>query len=97
MCGKTSLDDFYISYQLRVCTNKTTSIEIGNTYTKLHQKIQDKCAEVGIEIMSPHYAAVRDGNQNTIPENYLPKDYQAPGFRLHPLESFFKGNIEKDN
>ncbi|EAZ88552.1 mechanosensitive ion channel family protein [Crocosphaera chwakensis] len=94
---QTSLDDFYISYQLRVYTNKTTSIEIGNIYTELHQKIQDKCAEVGIEIMSPHYAAVRDGNQNTIPENYLPKDYKTPGFRLHPLESFFKGNIEKDN
>ncbi|WP_243397371.1 mechanosensitive ion channel family protein [Crocosphaera subtropica] len=94
---QTSLDDFYISYQLRVCTNKTTSIEIGDIYTELHQKIQDKCAEVGIEIMSPHYAAVRDGNQNTIPENYLPKDYKTPGFRLHPLESFFQGNIEKDN
>ncbi len=94
---QTSLDDFYISYQLRVYTNKTTSIEIGDIYTELHQKIQDKCAEVGIEILSPHYAAVRDGNQNTIPENYLPKDYKAPGFRVHPLESFLKGNIEKDN
>lgn len=94
---QTSLDDFYISYQLRVYTNKTKSVAIGDIYTELHQKIQDKCAEVGIEILSPHYAAVRDGNQNTIPENYLPKDYKAPGFRLHPLESFFKGNIEKDN
>ncbi|MDJ0597680.1 MAG: mechanosensitive ion channel family protein [Crocosphaera sp.] len=93
---QTSLDDFYISYQLRVCTNKTTSVEIGDIYTELHQQIQDKCAEVGIEILSPHYAAVRDGNQNTIPENYLPKNYQAPGFRLHPLESFFKQEITKD-
>ncbi len=94
---QTSLDDFYISYQLRVYTNKTKSVAIGNIYTELHQNIQDKCAEVGIEIMSPHYAAVRDGHQNTIPENYLPKDYQAPGFRLHPLESLFKQNIDKDN
>nr|MDJ0511709.1 mechanosensitive ion channel [Crocosphaera sp.] len=90
---QTSLDDFYISYELRVYTNKTRSVAIGDIYTELHQKIQDKCAEVGIEIMSPHYAAVRDGHQNTIPENYLPKDYKAPGFRLNPLESFFKQEI----
>ena len=93
---QTSLDDFYISYELRVYTNKTRSVAIGNIYTELHQNIQDKCAEVGIEIMSPHYAAVRDGHQNTIPENYLPKDYKAPGFRLHPLESFFKQEITKN-
>ncbi|MDJ0578863.1 mechanosensitive ion channel family protein [Crocosphaera sp.] len=94
---QTSLDDFYISYQLRVYTNKTKSVAIGNIYSELHQNIQDKCAEVGIEIMSPHYAAVRDGHQNTIPEDYLPKDYETPGFRLQPLKSFFKQNIEKDN
>ncbi|MEL4897462.1 mechanosensitive ion channel family protein [Crocosphaera sp. Alani8] len=94
---QTSLDDFYVSYELRVYTNKTKSVAIGDIYTELHQHIQDKCAEVGIEILSPHYAAVRDGHQNTIPENYLPKDYQAPGFRLHPLESFFKQDIEKDS
>ena len=94
---QTSLDDFYISYELRVYTNKTKSVAIGNIYTELHQHIQDKCAEAGIEIMSPHYAAVRDGHQNTIPENYLPKDYQTPGFRLHPLESLFKKNMDKDN
>ncbi|MDJ0661584.1 MAG: mechanosensitive ion channel family protein [Crocosphaera sp.] len=94
---QTSLDDFYISYELRVYTNKTKSVAIGNIYTELHQHIQDKCAEVGIEILSPHYAAVRDGHQNTIPENYLPKDYKAPGFRLHPLESFFKQEITKNN
>ncbi|MEA5508399.1 mechanosensitive ion channel family protein [Crocosphaera sp. UHCC 0190] len=91
---QTSLDDFYISYQLRAYTQD--SIEVGDIYSELHQNIQDKCAEVGIEILSPHYAAVRDGHQNTIPENYLPKDYKAPGFRLHPLESFFKQNITKN-
>jgi small-conductance mechanosensitive channel len=93
---QTSLDDFYISYELRAYSNKTTSVEIGNIFSQLHQNIQDKCAEVGIEILSPHYAAVRDGHQNTIPENYLPKDYQAPGFRLHPLESFVKQDITKN-
>jgi hypothetical protein len=37
--------------------------------------------------MSPHYTALRDGNQSTMPENYLESDYQAPGFRVQPLNS----------
>ncbi|MDJ0527982.1 MAG: mechanosensitive ion channel family protein, partial [Microcystis sp. M53600_WE12] len=51
-------------------------------YSELHQNIQDKCNEVGIEIMSPHYKALRDGNHSTIPENYLPEDYQSPAFGI---------------
>ncbi len=35
--------------------------------------------------MSPHYSAIRDGNQNTIPENYLPSDYMLPGFNINTL------------
>jgi small-conductance mechanosensitive channel len=60
--------------------------------SELHQNIQDKCNEVGIEIMSPHYSAVRDGNQNTIPENYLPSDYVPPSFRVSPLGQLFRNN-----
>jgi hypothetical protein len=37
-------------------------------------KIQDVCNERGIEIMSPHYRAARDGNKTTIPETYLDKE-----------------------
>ena len=51
-------------------------------YSALHQNIQDQCNEVGIEIMSPHYSTLRDGNTSTIPAPYLPEDYQAPGFKL---------------
>ncbi|MGL4377415.1 MAG: mechanosensitive ion channel family protein [Microcoleaceae cyanobacterium] len=76
---QTALNDFYISYQLKAFTqNPENILEI---YSALHQNIQDKCNEVGIEICSPHYAAIRDGNHNTIPANYLPEDYKAPGFR----------------
>lgn len=35
---------------------------------------------------------MRDGNQNTIPENYLPKDYTAPGFRVQSITNLFNGN-----
>ncbi|MBS1664640.1 MAG: mechanosensitive ion channel family protein [Bacteroidetes bacterium] len=65
---QTSLDDFYISYQLNVYTkeaNKQASIQ-----SELHQHILDSCNEAGIEIMSPHYRAMRDGNETTIPPNH---------------------------
>ena len=48
-----------------------------NIYSELHQNIQDKFNEGGIEINSPHYAAVRDGNATTIPAPYLPESYQS--------------------
>ncbi|MDF5706169.1 MAG: mechanosensitive ion channel family protein [Nostoc sp. S4] len=85
---QTSLDDFYVSYELNAYTNKPTVM--ASIYSQLHQNIQDKCNEAGIEILSPHYSAIRDGNQTTIPENYLSQDYQAPGFRLSPLDKLFQ-------
>ncbi|MGK7954505.1 MAG: mechanosensitive ion channel family protein [Crocosphaera sp.] len=87
---QTSLDDFYVAYTIKAFTN--TPEKMGLTYSKLHQSIQDKCNEADIEILSPHYSAVRDGHQITIPENYLPSDYQAPGFRIEAL-----GDIPQDN
>lgn len=42
--------------------------------------------EACIEIMSPHYSAIRDGNQTTIPDKYLPKTYNAPSFRFFNTE-----------
>lgn len=77
---QTSLDDFYVSYQINAYTkeaNKQTNI-----YSQLHCNIQDCCNEMGIEILSPHYRAARDGNHTTIPANYLNKEYQAPEFNV---------------
>ena len=77
---QTSLDDFYVSYQVNVHTDKP--ILQPKIYSALHQNIQDGFNEAGIEIMSPHYSAARDGNQSTIPEENLPKDYTAPYFKF---------------
>ena len=77
---QTSLGDFAVSYELNAYTNHPSMMP--KIYSQLHQNIQDKCNAAGIEILSPQYSAVRDGNQNTIPEDYLPKDYQTPGFRV---------------
>jgi small-conductance mechanosensitive channel len=78
---QTALEDFYVSYQINCYTNAPT--KVMDIYSELHQNIQDVCNERGIEIMSPHYRAERDGNQSTIPDDYLPKDYKAPGFNVH--------------
>lgn len=77
---QTSLDDFYVAYQINAFTNH--SHKMASIYSQLHQNIQDKFNEAGVEILSPHYRAPRDGNMSTIPVNYLPKDYQAPAFNV---------------
>jgi small-conductance mechanosensitive channel len=78
---QTSLDDFYVSYQINGYTHETN--RFNRIYSSLHQNIQDCCNEMGIEIMSPHYRAQRDGNNTTIPADYLPADYKAPGFNVN--------------
>jgi len=83
---QTSLDDFYVSYQINAYTKDANQQAV--IYSNLHQNIQDVCNERGIEIMSPHYRATRDGNATAIPPKYLPKKYRAPGFKVE---------IKKDN
>lgn len=65
---QTSLDDFYVSYQINIYTKEANRQAL--VYSHLHANIQDCCNEMGIEILSPHYRAERDGNKTTIPENY---------------------------
>lgn len=68
---QTSLDDFYVSYEINAYTREVKLQAL--IYSNLHQNIQDVCNERGIEIMSPHYRAERDGNMSTIPASYLKK------------------------
>lgn len=77
---QTSLDDFYVSYEINAYTEKPS--DMGRTYSDLHQNIQEKFNAAGVEIMSPHYSSLRDGNQTTIPASYLPAAYKQPAFRV---------------
>ncbi|KAB2952715.1 mechanosensitive ion channel [Heliorestis acidaminivorans] len=77
---QTSLDDYYPTYELNAYTNQPN--RMAAVYSDIHQNIQDKFNEAGIEILSPQYQALRDGNQVTTPEGYLPSDYKAPRFRV---------------
>ncbi|WP_251047068.1 mechanosensitive ion channel family protein [Hymenobacter sp. ISL-91] len=77
---QTSLDDWYVAYELNFYTHAAN--QQARIYSRIHQNIQDRFNEAGVEIMSPHYRAVRDGSQTTIPASYLPPDYEAPKFRV---------------
>jgi small-conductance mechanosensitive channel len=91
---QTSLDDFYVSYELNAYTDKPNRMAF--VYSELHKNIQDKFNEAGVEIMSPHYGAQRDGNQATIPSDYLPKDYKVPSFRISQIWNSYKdGNKDE--
>jgi small-conductance mechanosensitive channel len=56
---QTSLDDFYVAYQINAYT-RLPHRQAG-LYSQLHQHIQDEFARAGVEIMSPHYRATRTG------------------------------------
>lgn len=68
---QTSLEDFYVAYQINGYTKEAN--KQAKIYSDLHANIQDCCNEVGIEILSPHYEAERDGNEITIPKEYQQK------------------------
>jgi small-conductance mechanosensitive channel len=62
---QTALNDFYVTYELNAYTDQPGAM--ANTYAELHQNIQDSFAAAGIEITSPHFKSLRDGNPSTIP------------------------------
>ncbi len=78
---QTGLEDFYVSYQINAYIRAAN--EQANIYSFLFQNIQDVCNEHGIEIMSPHYRAARDGNETTIPQDYRSEDYKVPDFNVN--------------
>ena len=75
-----SLDDFYVAYEVNAYTDNAQGM--AQIYSELHENIQEAFNEGGVEILSPHYTQIRDGNKVTIPESYLPKDYVPAGLRI---------------
>jgi len=77
---QTALNDFYVTYEINAYTDKPQ--EINDIYAVLHAKIQDAFYEAGVEIMSPHYTSLRDGNTVAIPEGYRSPGYRPRGFQV---------------
>ena len=87
-----SLDDFYVSYEINAYTDKPQFM--ARIYSDLHGKILDKFNEAGVEIMSPHFTGVRDGNKINIPDDNIPKDYKPPVFKIFPFLDPNKGKSD---
>lgn len=82
---QTALNDFYVAYELNAYTADPQNMQY--VYSLLHQNIQDKFNEAGVEINSPHYTSLRDGNQLTIPESYWPSNYKSPVFEVREVRA----------
>lgn len=50
----------------------------------------DSLNKAGLEIMSPHYSAIRDGNPIALPKDHLPKNYEPAPFTFKPLEGLLR-------
>jgi len=77
---QTSLDDFYVSYEINAYTREPKYMAF--TYSDLHKNILEKFDAAGVEIMSPHYYALRDGNAAAVPSVLGDKGYKPPAFRF---------------
>ena len=62
---QTSLNDFHISYELNAHVLEVDAYR--ETLSALLAAIQDSFAAADVEIMSPGYHAIRDGNARTVP------------------------------
>lgn len=74
---ETSLSDWYPVYQINAYIREPQ--KMAQIYSDLHQNIQDHFHEADVEIMSPHYMAVRDGNESTIPKGNVKEKVKNDG------------------
>ena len=71
---QTGLGDFSVAYELNAYTREVT--RMARLYSDLHQHVQDRFAEAGVEILSPTYHARRDA-PSTVPDVAAVQDARA--------------------
>lgn len=77
-----ALDDFYVKYEINVYTKDAN--EMSNIYSDLNKNIHDIFLREGIELLSPHYHAQRDGSELVMPkESIKDQKYHTPPFKVH--------------
>ena len=77
---QTGLSDYYPAYELNAFINDAAGMR--RIRSALHERIQDVFFEAGVEITSPAYTAIRDGNAAALPPGHLPSEYEPPSFRV---------------
>ncbi len=88
------LEDSYVQYEINAYTRNPHAMFV--TYSNLHANIQDCFYAAGVEIMSPVYHSLRDGNKTAIPAEYLPEDYRPTGFRITKADNGAAAAAGKD-
>jgi small-conductance mechanosensitive channel len=81
-----ALDDSYVSYQVGApMLREAAADQVPILRGRLNEKIQDVFNEAGVEILSPSFYALRDGNESTIPAKQRPSG-SVKSFRVdtHP-------------
>ena len=79
---QTSLDDNYVSYEVNGWTLRPE--ELPRIYSNLHANILDEFHGHNVEITSPAYRAVRDGNAITVPEVIVTDDAESESNTAEP-------------
>lgn len=64
----TELQDDYPCYQINAYIKDAN--QLARIYSDLNQNIKDVCHEAGIELLSPHFIATRDGGEIQIPPQF---------------------------
>ncbi len=77
---QNSLENSYVEYEINAFTRQP--LQMVYIYADLLANIQDCFFAAGVEIMSPVFSALRDGNRTAMPDEFLPKDYRPQGFRI---------------
>jgi small-conductance mechanosensitive channel len=74
-----ALNDFYIEYQINAHCEASRGYD--RIYSELHSQIQDAFNREGVEIMSPHFTSLRDGNSAAMPPDANVSDDDR-GFKI---------------
>jgi small-conductance mechanosensitive channel len=69
---QTELNHFSVTYEINAFVSSPSQLD--PIYSALHTNIQECFNEAGVELMSPNYLALRDGNRVTTPKQYLPSE-----------------------
>jgi small-conductance mechanosensitive channel len=77
---QTALSDFYVCYELDVYVDRPEIAHL--VLSELNQNVQDAFFRSGVEILSPHFAQLRDGNKAAIPDEWLPAGERARSFKV---------------
>jgi small-conductance mechanosensitive channel len=77
---QTALSDFYVCYELDVYVDHPEIAHL--VLSELNQNVQDAFFRAGVEILSPHFAQLRDGNKAAIPDEWLPSGERTRSFKV---------------